>query len=587
MPRLARGPKGTLLMVGLRGGEAGKRLCVLEYDAGSFRERADFRPIFEETPLTSNVGPTYAVSPSGREVVCGGEPDTCVEAGPGLAPRTLSAEAGATIDSAWQDRFPAVFGGETLWNVRGVASPDGHVFAFGNRGLLHWVGGETRLVSTPFDKPLHVWAASERDVWVADKDHLARFDGSRWVGVLEARGRMFGSGSDDLWALDDGALWHITPDPRAKPDVVGFAAPAPPPVPGSVALPVGASDSAYHLERAQIDIDGARPLRTATGIANVPGGGLWFYEGSRVVEQDGKIARVIHEAPAPKPFQCWVPADEDQEFRYRCSPRRPFPAKCQQCVAPRKLGEGAVLSDREWHAVHAGVSAPLGVQLTQVTAMAASPSGAIWAVSADQDRQPGALIQTPDTSRFLRGLPPAVYEGIGIRADDDVWLSGGLTYGDVGDVGETYGPSWEATGEGTLVHFDGHTFTRHRGPEGTLLAVAAVGPNEAWAVGLFGGVVHVKDGVSEAYHLERGGAPLRVTLRAVSASGPDDVWIAGDESTLLHWNGKALSAVDPGPLGRRAAFMGVTPPRTEAGWLVGPAGLWRIARTPQAPQQKL
>jgi hypothetical protein len=202
-----------------------------------------------------------------------------------------------------------------------------------------------------------------------------------------------------------------------------------------------------------------------------------------------------------------------------------------------------------------------------------SSGGSTWIVgAAEEDTAPRALIHAGDGLRLVQGLPLAAYADVAPRADDDVWLAGGLSSFEDGTR------AWPA-GEGILVHFDGRAFTRIRAPDGALLSVAAVGPGEAWAVGQGGGVLHVRGDTVEAFHLV--GAddkPLRHALRAVAASGRDDVFIAGDAGTLLHWDGRALRRVDTRAAGPEAGFSALIAPSKRPGWLVGPGGVWRVSR---------
>ena len=109
---------------------------------------------------------------------------------------------------------------------------------------------------------------------------------------------------------------------------------------------------------------------------------------------------------------------------------------------------------------------------------------------------------------------------------------------------------------------------------GALLSVAAAAPGDAWAVGMAGGVLHVKAGAVEALHLER-----KVVLRGVATAGPD-VWIAGDGATLLRWDGQVLRRVDASAAGLDAALTAVIAPvDAKPGWVVGPSGIWKLVRT--------
>jgi hypothetical protein len=306
-------------------------------------------------------------------------------------------------------------------------------------------------------------------------------------------------------------------------------------------------------------------------------------EGGRVVDlRDGKAAGAQLPAgdpgPAPPwkppPFVCWSTPEPDCELCTTCTDRRPAAFTCQRCAAPIGAGEGAVLAEEGWLRVHGGRASPEAMPIGPPASIAAAPSGALWAVSAGAGDGPHAVVETPLGLRLAPGLPSAAYADVAVRADDDVWMVGGLT---TEDAGAGVAPC----GEGTLVRFDGRTFTRHRAPDGALLSVAAAGPGEAWAVGLGGGVLHAKAGVVEAFHLEReGGGRLPVVLRSVAAAGPDDVWIAGDGPTLLHWDGKALRRVDTGTVGQSAALSAILAPGAKPGWVAGPGGLWRLVRAP-------
>jgi hypothetical protein len=204
--------------------------------------------------------------------------------------------------------------------------------------------------------------------------------------------------------------------------------------------------------------------------------------------------------------------------------------------------------------------------VTSELVLVSSPSRAdVLAFEDGADR--GSIIAQP-----VAGLPAAAYADVAPRADDDVWFAAGLS-SSIDDA-----RAWPG-GEGMLVWFDGRTFIRHRAPDGALLAVAAPAPAEAWAVGLAGGVVHARGGTMDAFHLvAEDGTRLQVTLRAAAAAGVEDVWIAGDLSTLLHWDGKSLLRIDASGAGRDATFTAVIAPSAAPGWVVGSSGIWRLAR---------
>ncbi len=393
-----------------------------------------------------------------------------------------------------------------------------------------------------------MWASARDDVWLAGPRGVVRFDGQRWWRIAGIEGDVSfftGTGRGDLWIGGGAGLWHVTPDPDARPDLEGTEAPPPPAAAPSRPLAVASGGPSFRLERVVLEVEGGPPLRGALGIAEGPGGVLWLHDGHRVVEHDGARTRLLHAAPPAEPLAC------------------------QRCLAPGGAGEGALLAPHLRGVAAGRVSAELA-SLPALQALARSPSGSLWAVSAGKDDSlPHALTEGRQGLRLLSGLPAAAYADVAARADDDVWMAGGL------GASPSDGARTWPEGEGTLVHFDGRAFTRHRAPDGALLSVAATGPGEAWAVGVAGSVVHAKAGVVEAYHLDR-----PVILRTVAA-GTEEVWIAGDGSTLLRWDGKALQTVDASAAGPDAALTAVIPPAgAKPGWVIGPSGIWRLIRTP-------
>ena len=85
-------------------------------------------------------------------------------------------------------------------------------------------------------------------------------------------------------------------------------------------------------------------------------------------------------------------------------------------------------------------------------------------------------------------------------------------------------------------------------------------------------------GAAEALHLERDdGTRLALTLRAVAARG-GELWMAGDEATLLHWDGKALQQMSTRAAGPRSVLTTVIAPGAGPGWVAGPGGIWRLLR---------
>jgi hypothetical protein len=391
----------------------------------------------------------------------------------------------------------------------------------------------------------YVWGTARDDVWISGSDGAAHWDGRAFTPIAGVSGPIVGVGREQAWI----GRWSVS---RAapQPDLAGSPPAVPPPVSAGRALVVGPIDPAFSLDPAAL-----RGFPAALGLARGPDGRVWIHDARRA-------AVVI--AGAPQLVQAGSPG---------------APLRCQRCLAPGGAGDDLLLSPGPDRAVSLlRLTAPRAAVLTRAPALLAvarSPSGAVWAVgAAEDDSAPRALVSTPAGLRLVAGLPPAAYADVAPFADDDVWIAGGLSSFSDGTR------AWPA-GEGVLIHFDGRAFTRHRAPDGALHAVVAVGPGEAWAAGAGGGLIHVRAGAAEVFHLDDGlGNPLRITLRAVAATGPDDVWIAGEGSTLLRWDGKELRRVDTRAAGGDASFTALLAPAGEPGWLAGPSGIWRVRRGP-------
>ncbi len=70
--------------------------------------------------------------------------------------------------------------------------------------------------------------------------------------------------------------------------------------------------------------------------------------------------------------------------------------------------------------------------------------------------------------------------------------------------------------------------------------------------------------------------PLGNDLRAVWSFGESDVWAAGDDATVIHWDGSSWRYAGPIEAGQSAAsFAGMWASGPSDLWLWGPAGFWR------------
>ena len=629
---LQRGPKGQLLLLGERldwnpSGPAIDQfsLRVFEWTGKGFRERREMMGAYEQTAVQAylsdaNDPMSYVVGPGGREIVC--LDVNCIAHGlpasfhaDGAGPQVKTRAAG-WMSFVWGDNHVAhgrramLFAGGSLFRSDFFGfSKDGKnliegeaVFEGLDAGKYPWMPDPSRLSrKRSYEDPGRdgptrgMWASGPDDVWVSVglrswASALFRWNGTKLTSVprpLAWIDAIWGAAADDVWFTGDGvahydgheirripgippgrivggvagdawiADWHVVRAPAPSPDLSGAPAKTPKVSPPSAALEPSANGPGVKIEGVTLKIPGEAPLTTAFGIEEGSSGRIWLHDRVRLVEFDGSDARVLHRGTGADLFDC------------------------QRCLAPRAAGEGLFLSqgqDRMTGLREIKSGAVTDVYWSpDMLAAATAPNGDVWIVSAAEDHGVArAFVRTASGVRNVSGLPIAAYANLAVRANDDVWLSGGM-------VAFHDGTRAQPAGEGILVHFDGHAFSRYRGPDGALLSVAAVGPREAWAAGLDGGIVHVKEGVVTAYHLERSGEASRVALRAVSANGPDDVWIAGDGSTLLHWNGKGFSRVDLAGIGADAALTALVPPRDKVpGWLAGPRGIWRLTRMEKA-----
>jgi hypothetical protein len=101
-------------------------------------------------------------------------------------------------------------------------------------------------------------------------------------------------------------------------------------------------------------------------------------------------------------------------------------------------------------------------------------------------------------------------------------------------------------------------------------AIAAAGPEQAWAVGDFGSVFRWT-----AAGWERMETPVGADLTGVAAAAEDDVWACGLQGVVLHHDGERWSRVPGGPEGALSAIS--TPPGAgTAVWVATADGrVWR------------
>jgi hypothetical protein len=205
---------------------------------------------------------------------------------------------------------------------------------------------------------------------------------------------------------------------------------------------------------------------------------------------------------------------------------------------------------------------------------AISPTDA-WAVGWSGPHEPLALhwdgegwrkVPTPTPSGSYHYL-----NGVSAVSSTDVWAAGWYT-------------SPEGVGRALTMHWDGTRWSVVRAPDGLLNAVSAASSDDVWAVGY-----HVGEPFTDQPFLEHwDGARWRVVqparppfgdqniLYGVAAVSPNDVWAVGyygfpDELQPLiqHWDGTAWSLVEPPPMPDQNTLYAVSASSATDVWAVG------------------
>ncbi|MDQ3927940.1 MAG: S-layer homology domain-containing protein [Chloroflexota bacterium] len=156
------------------------------------------------------------------------------------------------------------------------------------------------------------------------------------------------------------------------------------------------------------------------------------------------------------------------------------------------------------------------------------------------------------------------FNGVEALAEDDVWAVGSERRG-----------TYAASAEIVIEHWDGNTWMRAPFYDQTLLGwisdladVAAVAPNDAWAVGTIYDGVNVSrllilhwDGAAWTRLPDPLGLSAQSSLISVEAIASNDVWAVGStgrdvqsmDALILHWDGSKWSKVRAPDLGQDVA----------------------------------
>ena len=534
--------------IGCESGSCGTPIAagqILEVHGRKVEESRDLFEVFAAQPI---VAPALAAPVGPTSLVCFS--DACATLD-GPAPKVLSvpevvASVGRVGDREWVvGRGGGVFrregdtlvavpgpGHQGITGVAGAGEKDAWADFHQPHFALHFDGVAWTEVAVPTDALDVLVARASDDVWSGS----VHWDGQRWSRVFGAP-RVTGlvaRGREDVWAGGGSGLWHGTaPGPvpvrLATPRREEGAIVAPP------RLTLGAPETGYAVERVTFPVGRGAPMTEARSVSASADGVLWLQSWDRVVEVDdhGKATTL---RPGRDVFGRWA--------------------------FPEGKGRGYVIGADELLRRDGRKERREDVQLDSHVAV--SIQGAAWVVGSSGELSAQALVRPAGGGAFqpVLGLPSAAWSEVAAAPDGGAWFVGGLTAG--------------PAGEGILVHARGRLgseATERFDAPAALLAVAAFGADEAWAVGAAGAVVHVKGG-----SVVRATLPSGAWLRAVGGSGPGDVWMGGEDGTLLHYDGREVHAVE-NPLGGHAAITGIAAARG-AVWAVGPSGILRVSRKP-------
>lgn len=146
-----------------------------------------------------------------------------------------------------------------------------------------------------------------------------------------------------------------------------------------------------------------------------------------------------------------------------------------------------------------------------------------------------------------------------------------------------YSPTdvWAVGGGGTVLHFDGAAWSAKSFPtQDALLAVYASGANEAWAIGDHGLIAHLKDDTVDTSL----SMAMPIALRAIWGASASQIWVVGDRGTVFFIDGQTAKT---GDAGTTHDLLGVWGSSISDVWAVGDGGVlshfngtyWQLAST--------
>lgn len=406
--------------------------------------------------LIDQAGAVHRLSNDGQRI----EP---VSPAPPLPVRDI---AGAGESHAWaivKDKYTLLHSVASRWSETPIPVPATTLFVRASNdvwaGRTHWDGTEW---STHHSAPPATVAFTIRpaDVWVGDADGL-------WHGV------------------GPGSLPVKLPSPSAKIPAANAARL----VPGSV-------DSTHVVTPVTFQIDRTTVLRSAMHVSAGSDGTLWFGTLQNTVEVDSMgRAAVVRQVGQKLQGRTSLVESKGQGLVLDESERLAFDMR--DVVRSTDGTKSTILGEQLYH--------------HDLVAVAGLPGGATWILGQAPDLAPGspyhldgqdrlrsgltawaefgahAMVRPAKGTPFqpVMGLPSVAWCDVAVTSDGGAFFVGG----------QSDGPS----GQGIVFHARGKLGTEQTSEfraQATLLAVGAVSPTEAWAVGAGGTVLHIKDGAA-------------------------------------------------------------------------------------------
>jgi|GEM_PF-4199448 len=560
------------------------KAILLELAGTTVRERNDLASAFDETYVTSfSESHIRATEIGTARVFCfGNDEDHACAIYDGAQPEVVKREKKTqSVNVVGKHTYVVPYYGkvERLENAKLVPVPTPEdkrhsVSAIGGTGdddlwfvnpgevAYHYDGKAFTPTSVPQSIETGVVARTRTDAW--SRNGLMHWDGKRWslvAGAPTAAGIVL-RGADEVWVGNKNGLFRGKPAPQTAVRLPDAKSMDTRPIDAPAPIELGASLSGYRVAKAEIVVKNAAPVSTAKRVRAARDGTLWVEAWDKLVEFDstGKTT-IINTDEKRIRFERWF-----------------YPEGAGRGFFSHRDRETEAYNVRDkLRAFRDGKAADADVQLAghDIVAISGNATGAVWMLGSVEAGSPygmrdsnaheigmHALVRPDETSPFrpVLGLPPLTYVDVAVTPEGGGFFVGALNIGPMG--------------EGFLLHARGRlgrdAVTRYRAAA-SLLAVAAVSNDEAWAVGALGSVVHVKGDAIERFAL-----PSRAWLRAVVANSPTDVWFGGDDGTLIHFDGKVFQPVTH-PLGSHAAFSDLAISRGVV-WVASPSGILRITK---------